>query len=78
MGWLAKNGYVDYSREEIQGDWQSNGKGAFAMIETEYPGMTKDEMQRFIDQQMRDGRSWTEALERLAEVIGIKPSTACK
>ena len=42
------------------------------MEETEYPSMTKDEMQRFIDQQMRDGRSWTEALERLAEVIRIK------
>ena len=48
------------------------------MEDTEYPGMTKDEMQRFIDQQMRDGRSWTEALERLAEVIGIKPSTTSK
>ena len=44
------------------------------MDETEYTEMTKDEMQRFIDQQMRDGRSWNEALERLAEVIGIKPS----
>ena len=44
------------------------------MEETEYQDMTKDEMQRFIDQQMRDGRSWAEALERLAEVIGIKPS----
>ena len=42
------------------------------MEETEYPSMTKDEMQRFIDQQMRDGRSWTEALERLAEVIRNK------
>lgn len=48
------------------------------MEETEYQDMTKDEMQRFIDQQMRDGRSWAEALERLAEVIGIKPSTASK
>lgn len=36
--------------------------------------MTKDEMQRFIDQQMRDGRSWAEALERLAEVNGVKPT----
>lgn len=43
---------------------------------TGYQDMTKDEMQRFIDQQMRDGRSWTEALERLAEVIGIKPTKA--
>ena len=46
------------------------------MEETEYAEMTKDEMQRFIDQQMRDGRSWNEALERLAEIIGIKPSEA--
>ena len=46
------------------------------MEETEYAEMTKDEMQRFIDQQMRDGRSWNEALERLAEIIGIKPSKA--
>ena len=44
------------------------------MEDEEYPAMTKDEMQRFIDQQMRDGRSWAEALDRLAEVIGIKPT----
>lgn len=48
------------------------------MEEMEYQDMTKDEMQRFIDQQMRDGRSWAEALERLAEVIGIKPSTTSR
>lgn len=48
--------------------------GVIAMDETEYPEMSKDEMQRYIDQQMRDGRSWDEALEKLAEVIGIKPS----
>lgn len=44
------------------------------MEDTEYQSMTKDEMQRFIDQQMGDGRSWEEALKRLAEVIGIKPT----
>ena len=38
------------------------------MEETEYPEMTKDEMQRFIDQQMRDGRSWTEALQHRCTV----------
>ena len=35
--------------------------------------MTRDEMQRFVDQQMRDGASWREALAMLAEVIGIRP-----
>lgn len=50
------------------------GKGAPAMSEREYEEMTKDEMQRFIDQQMGDGRSWEDALKRLAEVIGIKPT----
>lgn len=43
------------------------------MAETEYRDMNKDEMQRFVDQQMRDGKSWPEALERLAEIVGIKP-----
>lgn len=37
--------------------------------------MTKDEMQRYIDQQIRDGRSWTEALERLAEVLGLRDNS---
>lgn len=49
-----------------------------AMEQTEYAEMTKDEMQRFIDQQMRDGRTWAEALERLAEIIGIKPTSVGK
>lgn len=44
------------------------------MSEEEYAEMTKDEMQRFIDQKMRDGATWEEALRALAEVIGIKPS----
>ena len=34
-----------------------------------------DEMQRYIDQQIRDGRSWTEALERLAEVLGLRDNS---
>lgn len=48
------------------------------MEHEEYAEMTKDEMQRFIDQQMRDGRTWAEALERLAEIIGIKPTSVGK
>lgn len=44
------------------------------MDETEQE-MTKDEMQRYIDQQIRDGRSWTEALERLAEVLGLRDNS---
>lgn len=34
--------------------------------------MTKDEMQRYLDQQIRDGHTWVEALERLAEVLGLR------
>lgn len=44
------------------------------MDETEQE-MTKDEMQRYIDQQIRDGRSWIEALERLAEVLGLRDNS---
>ena len=44
------------------------------MDETEQE-MPKDEMQRYIDQQIRDGRSWTEALERLAEVLGLRDNS---
>lgn len=44
------------------------------MSETEYPEMTKEEMQRLIDEEMRDGKSWNEALEKLAKVIGIRPA----
>ena len=44
------------------------------MDESEYGEMTQGEMQRYIDQQMRDGKSWNEALASLAEVIGIKPA----
>ena len=46
------------------------------MSAEEYPEMTKDEMQRFIDQRMREGATWEEALKRLAEVIGIRPADA--
>jgi hypothetical protein len=45
------------------------------MGETEQE-MTKDEMQRYIDQQIRDGRSWSEALERLAEVLGLRDNSS--
>lgn len=45
------------------------------MEEHEYEELTRDEMQRFVDQQMRDGASWLEALAMLAEVIGIRPAT---
>ena len=47
------------------------------MDETEQE-MTKDEMQRYIDQQIRDGRSWAEALERLAEVLGLRDNSSKK
>lgn len=36
--------------------------------------MTKEEMQRLIDEEMSDGKSWHEALEKLARIIGIKPA----
>lgn len=45
------------------------------MEEHEYEELTRDEMQRFVDQQMRDGASWREALAMLTEVIGIRPAT---
>lgn len=35
--------------------------------------MTTDEMQRLINQQMREGKSWPQALEVLAEVLGLNP-----
>lgn len=44
------------------------------MSEMEYPEMTKEEMQRLIDEEMRDGKSWNEALQKLAKVIGIRPA----
>lgn len=45
------------------------------MDEQEF-GMTKDEMQRLIDSEMRDGKTWEQALKKLAEIIGIHPSEA--
>lgn len=36
-------------------------------------GMSKDEMQRLINSEMRDGKTWEEALEKLAEILGIHP-----
>lgn len=47
------------------------------MDETEQE-MTKDEMQRYIDQQISDGRSWSEALEGLAEVLGLRDNSSKK
>lgn len=35
--------------------------------------MTTDEMQKLINQQMREGKSWPQALEVLAEVLNIRP-----
>lgn len=43
------------------------------MEEQEF-GMTKDEMQRLVDAEMRDGKTWEEALRKLAEIIGIHPT----
>ena len=48
------------------------------MSEREYPEMTKEEMQRLIDEEMRDGKSWYEALEKLALIIGIRPANINK
>lgn len=42
------------------------------MEEHEYEEMTRDEMQRFVDQQMSGGVGWREALAMPAEVIGIR------
>lgn len=39
----------------------------------EYQSMTTDEMQRLINQQMREGKSWPQALEVLAEVLNLRP-----
>lgn len=44
------------------------------MDETEYQEMTKDEMQRLIDEEMSSGKTWHEALEKLARIIGIRPA----
>jgi hypothetical protein len=36
--------------------------------------MTKDEMQRLIDEEMASGKSYEEALKKLARIIGLRPS----
>ena len=44
------------------------------MSESEYSEMTKDEMQRLVDEEMASGKSYEEALKKLARIIGIRPS----
>lgn len=53
--------------------YTTTSKRGLAVSEKEYQEMTKEEMQRLIDEEMRDGKSWHEALEKLALIIGIKP-----
>lgn len=43
-----------------------------AVEDKEYWSMTTDEMQRLINQQMREGKSWPQVLEVLAEVLNIR------
>ncbi len=43
-------------------------------MEEQEESMTKDEMQRLIDEEMASGKSYEEALKRLARIMGIKPS----
>lgn len=43
-------------------------------MEEQEEGMTKDEMQRLVDEEMASGKSYEEALKKLARVIGIRPS----
>ncbi len=43
-------------------------------MEEQEEGMTKDEMQRLIDEEMASGKSYEEALKKLARIIGIRPS----
>lgn len=44
------------------------------MSESEYNTMTKDEMQRLVDEEIASGKSYEEALKKLARIIGIRPS----
>jgi hypothetical protein len=44
------------------------------MSEGEYSTMTKDEMQRLVDEEIASGKSYEEALKKLARIIGIRPS----
>lgn len=43
-------------------------------MEEQEESMTKDEMQRLVDEEMASGKSYEEALKKLARIIGIKPS----
>lgn len=43
-------------------------------VEEREEGMTKDEMQRLVDEEMEDSKSYEEALKELARVIGIHSS----
>ena len=36
--------------------------------------MTPEEMQRYIDQAMREGKSYEQALKRLAWILGLHPA----
>ena len=40
------------------------------MNESEYSTMTKDEMQRLVDEEIASGKSYEEALKKLARIIG--------
>lgn len=44
------------------------------MNESEYSTMTKDEMQLLVDEEIASGKSYGEALKKLARIIGIRPS----
>ncbi len=43
-------------------------------MEEQEEGMAKDEMQRLIDEEMASGKSYEEALKKLARIIGIRAS----
>ena len=43
-------------------------------MEEQEEGMTKDEMQRLIDEEMASGKSYEEALKKLARIVGVRPS----
>lgn len=52
---------------------ESTGQMIATVEDKEYQSMTTDEMQRLINQQMCEGKSWPQALEVLAEVLNIRP-----
>jgi hypothetical protein len=43
-------------------------------MEEQEESMTKDEMQRLIDEEMASGKCYEEALKKLARILGIGPS----